>query len=118
MQFASYGSAMQFSRSWCNKFGVPVWWDDEQYRKPNVHLYFVEADNSTLTAHLPGSSRKHICFLDPLPDKDHAGNTTLAQKDESTLSTAESSELEKYWNQRYRLFQRFDDGIEMDQGEC
>ena len=30
---------------------------------------------------------------------------------------AEDEELHKYWNQRYRLFSKFDDGVKLDRGK-
>ena len=34
-----------------------------------------------------------------------------------TISAEDSPTLRKYWSQRYRLFSRYDQGIQMDKGE-
>lgn len=48
---------------------------------------------------------------------DYAGQPLSFTSLLPTISAEDSPTLCKYWSQRYRLFSRYDQGIQMDQGE-
>lgn len=60
-----------------------------------------------------------------VPDENmEAGESTLEENTETETnhasqnvdSSGNENVLEKYWHQRYRLFHRFDEGIQLDEG--
>ena len=56
--------------------------------------------------------------LEQLPViSDYAGQPLSFTSLLPTISAEDSPTLCKYWSQRYRLFSRYDQGIQMDQGE-
>ena len=56
--------------------------------------------------------------LEQLPViSDYAGQPLSFSSLLPTMSAKDSPALCKYWSQRYRLFSRYDQGIQMDKGE-
>lgn len=56
--------------------------------------------------------------LEQLPViSDYAGQPLSFTSLLPTISAEDSPTLCKYWSQRYRLFSRYDQGIQMDKGE-